>query len=316
MANKLSISVVVPVSERVDDVADLYGNYKQQVAKVSTSFEFIYVLDGPFPEAAETLRKMRLSGEPIVLVQLAKWFGEATAITAGFDLAQGEIVMTLPAYYQIETAVIPKLIDSLADADVAVTARSRSGDSVIRRAQGWVFNRLVSWLTSQSFHDLGCSARALKRVVISELNVYGDQHRFLPILASQLGYRVVEVEAEQDSRDIGRRFYSPGIYVRRLLDIVTVFFVTKFTKKPLRFFGLIGSTITGVGAIVVSVLVVQRLFGDTALAERPALILGSLLIVLGIQLLAIGLIGELIIFTHAHHIKEYQVEQTINMTDD
>ena len=316
MAGNLNLSIIVPVSERVDDVMSLYCDYKEQVATVSSSFEFIYVLDGPFPEVADTLRNLRKDGEPIVLVQLAKWFGEATAITAGFDLAKGDIVLTLPAYYQVESVVIPRLVDALDDADVVVTARSRGRDSAIRRFQGWVFNRLVSWLTSQNFRDLGCSVRALKRGVIGELNVYGDQHRFLPILASQLGYRVVEVEAEQDARDIGRRFYSPGVYLRRILDIVTVFFITKFTKKPLRFFGLIGSTIAGVGAVVVFVLVLQRLFGDTALAERPALILGSLLVVLGIQLFAIGLIGELIIFTHAHHIKEYQVEETINMSDD
>lgn len=315
MSTNLDISIVIPVSERVVDVENLYGEYRKQISKVTERYEFIYVLDGSFPDVADTLRKLRVSGEPIVIVQLAKWFGEATALTAGFDLAQGSTILTLPAYYQVESEVIPKLVASLGEVDVAVTVRLRSRDSRIRRIQGRLFNWLVSWLTAQDFRDLGCSVRALRREVIDELNIYGDQHRFIPILAAQLGYRVGEVEAEQDPRDIGRLFYSPGVYVRRILDIVTVFFLTKFTKKPLRFFGLIGSSIAAVGGITVFVLVWQRLFGDTALADRPALILGSLLVVLGMQLFAIGLLGELIIFTHAQHIKEYQVERTINFVD-
>jgi glycosyltransferase involved in cell wall biosynthesis len=316
MTNKFSISVIVPVSERADDVVNLYREYRGRVERLSTEFEFIYVLDGPFPDLADTLRKLRMDDEPIVIVQLAKWFGESTAITAGLDLAKGDVVLTLPAYYQVESSVIPSLIDALTESDVAVAARNRSNDSLFRRVQGWVFNRLVSWLTSQRFRDLGCGARALRRVVISDLNLYGDQHRFLPILVSQLGYRVVEVDAQQDMRDVGTRIYGPGVYIRRLLDILTVFFIAKFTKKPLRFFGLIGSVIAGFGSLVVLVLVIQRLLGDVGLAERPALILGSLLVVLGIQLFAIGLIGELIIFTHARHIKEYQVEETINIVDN
>jgi len=132
--------------------------------------------------------------------------------------------------------------------------------------------------------------------------------------AAQLGFRVVELEVAQDSRDIGRVFFSPGVYVRRILDIATVIFLTKFTKKPLRFFGLVGSTVAAAGGAIVLYLVGQRLLFNVALADRPALILGSLLVVLGVQLFAIGLIGELIIFTHARHIKEYQIEQTVNMT--
>ena len=147
MAGSQSISVIVPVSERADDVVNLYLDYRRQIEKLSDSFEFIYVLDGPFPAVADTLRILLRDGEPIVLLQLAKWFGESTAITAGFELATGDVVLTLPAYYQVESSVIPRLIESLLDADVAVAARRRSDDSLIRRVQGWVFNRLVSWLT-------------------------------------------------------------------------------------------------------------------------------------------------------------------------
>jgi len=212
------------------------------------------------------------------------------------------------------SAVIPDLVEALSDAQVAVAVRLRYKDSRLKRLQGKIFNWLVSKFSSQNFQDLGCGVRALRRVVTEEVNIYGDQHRFLPILAAELGFRVVELEVAQDSRDIGRVFFSPGVYVRRILDIATVLFLTKFIKKPLRFFGLVGSTVAAAGGTIVLYLVGQRLFQNVALADRPALILGSLLVVLGVQLFAIGLIGELIIFTHAGHIKEYRIEQTINIT--
>ena len=314
MNNEIQISVIIPISERLDDVETLYPEYKKSVEEIGQKFEFVYVIDGPFPEAAAALRKLQESGEPINVIQFAKWFGEATALTAGFEAARGDTIITLPAYYQADSAVIPELVGTLSDAQVAIAVRLRNKDSRLKRLQGKIFNWLVSKFSSQEFRDLGCGVRALRRVVTEEVNIYGDQHRFLPVLAAQLGFRVVEVEVPQDSRDIGRVFLSPGVYIRRILDITTVLFLTKFTKKPLRFFGLVGSTVAAAGGIIVLYLVGQRLFLNLALADRPALILGSLLVVLGVQLFAIGLIGELIIFTHAGHIKEYQIEQTVNMT--
>lgn len=316
MNSSTEVSVIIPISERLDEVEQLYRDYKAEVSKVSSNYEFIYVIDGPFPEAIETLNKLKDNGEPIILIRFAKWFGEATALTAGFDIAKGEIILTLPAYHQVEANVISDLVTPLEDAELVVAVRSRPKDSKIKRLQGNIFNGLVSRLSGYNFNDLGCSVRAMKRIVIDEIKIYGDQHRFLPILASQLGFRVIELDADQHPRDVGTRYYNPGIYLRRLLDIVTVFFLTKFTKKPLRFFGIVGSTTAAAGAVIVSYLVIDRLFGNMALAERPALLLGSLLIVLGIQMFAIGLIGELIIFTHARHIKEYQIEQSINLSGD
>jgi len=313
MNSEIEISVIVPISERLNDVEKLYFEYKKSVEEIGRSFEFIYVIDGPFPDAVASLGKLQDAGEPITVIQFARWFGEATALTAGFESAKGNTIITLPAYYQVESVVIPDLVRALSHAEVAIAVRLRHKDSRLKRLQGKIFNWLASRVSSQNFRDLGCSVRALRRVVIEEVNIYGDQHRFLPILAAQLGFRVVELEVPQHSRDIGRVFFSPGVYIRRILDIATVFFLTKFTKKPLRFFGLVGSAITAAGGTVVLYLVGQRLILNVPLADRPALVLGSLLVVLGVQLFAIGLIGELIIFTHARHIKEYQIEQTVNM---
>ena len=144
-----------------------------------------------------------------------------------------------------------------------------------------------------------------------EIPLYGDQHRFLPALARQRGFRIAEVELRQSEKDMFRGRYRVREYLHRLLDILTVFFLVRFTKKPLRFFGTLGFIAASVGALFTLVLVVQRLFFDMPLADRPALLLASLLIVLGVQTFALGLIGELIIFTHASAMKEYTIRRVI-----
>jgi hypothetical protein len=151
----------------------------------------------------------------------------------------------------------------------------------------------------------------LKRRVIEEITLYGDQHRFLALLADRQGFRVVEMDVRQSPKDRNERGYPVREYAHRALDILTVLFLVRFTKKPLRFFGMLGVVTFALGAALIAYLVVERLFFGQPLAERPALLLSSLLAVLGLQLFAIGLLGELIIFTHARAIREYQVEKVI-----
>ncbi len=313
MGGETDVTVLIPVSERLDDVETLHDAYKIAVSNVVSSYEFLYVLDGHFPEAAEKLVALQESGEAVNIIQLTRSFGEATALTAGFDAAKGQYILTLPAYFQVEPSDISLLLGALEDSDVAVAVRTSENEPKIKKLQRRVFNWLVSTLTGMTFRDLGCGARAFRRVVIDEVRSYGDQHRFFPLLALRAGFRVSEVDVASSQQDTAPKYYKLGVYVRRALDILTVFFLVKFTQKPLRFFGLVGSAIATIGVAVTGYVVVQRLLGYAALAERPALLLGSLFIVLGIQLFAIGLIGELLIFTRSKKIKEYRIDRTINL---
>src|SRR5690606_20249615 len=158
-------------------------------------------------------------------------------------------------------------------------------------------------------------ARAMKRRVLEEIELYGEQHRFLPVLANRKGFRVAEVELRQSPEDRFDGAYRAREYVHRLLDIFTVFFLVRFTHKPLRFFGMVGAATFGVGALITAWLVLERLLLDRALADRPALLLSSLLVVLGMQVFALGLIGELIIFTHARDIKDYQIDEVLRFSE-
>lgn len=311
MSDNTELSVIIPVSERYDDIATLYNEYKAGVQAYTKNYEFIYVLDGEFNEAFIELKKLKDAGEKIKVIKLAKWFGEATALTAAFDSCTAENVLTLPAYYQIEASEIIKLLEQLKTHDMAVGRRWPRIDSKINRLQSKVFHWFYNFVSSDSFRDLGCGARAFKRKIIDEIQVYGDQHRFLPVLASRRGFKVIEVDVAQSSNDKPVRVYGIGVYVRRMLDILTVFFLVKFTKKPLRFFGLIGVLTFAVGAIFLLYLIIERLFFGIDLGGRPALLLSSLLVVLGVQILAMGLIGELVIFTHAKDIKEYTIEEIV-----
>ena len=308
---KIELSVIIPVTERYDPVSELYREYKHAVASTGKIFEFIYVIDGNYPEVLEELNQLQET-DSITIITLAKWFGEATALNAAFDQASGDIFLTLPAYQQIEAGEIPEIIKSLEDCDMVLARRCPRSDSIINRMQARLFNFLLRFSTDLQINDAGCSVRAFTRKIAEDVQLYGDLHRFFPVIAHQQGYHVIETKVAQAQEDKHRRIYSPGLYVRRLLDLLTIFFLIKFTKKPLRFFGLIGTTLFAFGVIGTLFLMAQRLFFDMSLADRPALILSSLLVVLGVQIIAIGLIGEIIIFTHAKDIKEYKIDKIIN----
>src|SRR5690606_13870338 len=173
------------------------------------------------------------------------------------------------------------------------------------------FHRLLRLITGERFRDLGCSVRVLNRQVIDEIDLYGDQHRLLPVLANRQGFRVLEVDVAQSPHDAFRGRYRLREYLHRVLDVLTVFFLVRFTKKPLRFFGTLGSATFAIGGVAAAVLIAQRLLLGQPLADRPALLLACLFIVLGVQLFALGLLGELIIFTHARQLKEYRVANLV-----
>jgi len=308
----LDISVIVPVTERPGSTTELHQKYQTALDKLGFTYEMIYVLDGHFPKIFDELKALRESGDDLIIVQLGKHFGEAAALEAGREVSRGKQILTLPAYYQFEVSELSKLFEDSDEWGMSVGWRYPRVDSRINQLLSSTFHGLVSWMTGTKFHDLSCGARLIDRQILDEIPLYGDQHRFAPVLAARRGFRVREIQMTQSVDEHFRRIPQLGIYPRRLLDLITVFFLVKFTKKPLRFFGLIGASCAAVGGLWTFVLVIQRLFLDQALAQRPALLLAALLIVLGVQLFALGLIGEIIIFTHARKIREYTIEKLIN----
>lgn len=312
MANETELSVIVPVGSRHDDVRAVFTAYREALDGLGMPYELVYVLDGPRPEVLDVLLEAQLAEPRLEILQLARPFGEATAIVAGFEICRGRLVLTLPAYFQVDPAEIARMIAEKGDHHMVVAHRWPRRGPALEKFRRRAFHKLLGGITGQRFKDLGCGVRLFDREILEEISVYGDQHRFLPLIVERNGFRVLELDVRQSTQDAFRGRYGMREYVRRTLDIFTVFFLTRFTKKPLRFFGMIGSIVFVVGAVGLLEVVVERLFFGQPLADRPALLLSSLLLVLGIQIGALGLLGELIIFTHARSMKEYRVERVVN----
>jgi len=312
----LDLSVIIPVGNRFSDPVELYAEYCAGLDATGRSYELIFVIDGPREKFSGPLMKAVDGRQSVTVVSLTRPFGEATAIMAGFEQASGRVILTLPAYFQIDAGELPTLLGALERCDLAVARRWPRAGGWFERLRRGAFHGLLRAVTGLQYRDLGCGARAFDRRVLEEIQLYGDQHRFLPVLADRRGFRVAEIDIRQSPKDRHQGVYEPRVYARGFLDIFTVFFLVRFTKKPLRFFGMIGVSLFALGALLVTWLVVERLFFGQGLTQRPALLLSTLLVVLGLQLFAIGLLGELIIFTHARQVRDYQIDRVLSYRNE
>lgn len=303
------VSVVIPLVERADDLEALYRAFAGELDSHGLAHEFLFVVDGGFPSPPElaTLAER----ENVRVLRFARTFGETAALRLGIERSGGDVILTLPAYFQVKPEGVRPLLAALENgSDMAVASRSPRVDSWLNRIQSSIFHRMISGVTDRRFHDIACGVRLMRRSVAEALPLYGDLHRFIPALAVREGYLVEEVPVAQHPQDARTRLYGPGVYLRRLLDVATFFFLAKFTEKPLRFFGLVGSVFFLAGAATGLVLLIDRLNG-TGIANRPLLLLAVLLVALGVQLMGLGLVGEIIVHLRAPHRRAYRVRERV-----
>ena len=307
------VSVVVPIVERYGDLKQLVHEFSVELTRLGQSSEFIFVLDDSQRRALPVLRELQQSeGERISIFQLNGSFGESAALTMGLERARGEKVITLAAYFQVEPRGLGAALAALDEGtDLVAGRRFPRIDSFFNRIQSRMFHWFVRRLTSTDFHDISCGFKAMKRRVARELHLYGGLHRFIPVLAMNRGFTVREVDLPQRNEDRGTRFHGAGAYLGRLLDLLTIFFLVKFTRTPLRFFGLLGLFLFVSGFAIDLVVAIQKLAWNQEIADRPLLLLGVLLMVLGVQTLSLGLLGEMIIFTHARNVRDYRIAEVI-----
>jgi glycosyltransferase involved in cell wall biosynthesis len=304
------VSVIVPVVERADDLMTLYRSFAGELDRRGEEHEFLFVFDGGFTPPAE-LAALSREQASVRLLSFARTFGETAALRLGIERSRGDVILTLPAYFQVRAEGVGPLLDALkTGADMVVASRSPRLDSWLNRLQSRAFQRMVGGVSDRRFHDMACGVRLIRRPVAEALPLYGDLHRFLPALALREGYRVEEVAVPQHPNDARTRVYGPGVYLRRLLDIAAFFFLAKFTEKPLRFFGLVGSVFFGLGAVASLVLLAERIAGQ-GIANRPLLLLAVLLVALGVQLIGLGLVGEIIVHLRSPHRRAYRVRERV-----
>jgi hypothetical protein len=217
-------------------------------------------------------------------------------------------MITVPSSRRVVASELPKLLAALHDgAELVVARRWPRSDGWLSRIQTRAFNAILRRLVGPTVTDIGSGVQGMARRVLEETPLYGDFFRFLPVLASREGFTVVEVDMAQHADDKSRRRHRPGTYVRRMIDVLGLAFLVRFTEKPLRFFGLVGGSVAFWGGVILVVLFVQRLFYDQALADRPLLLVGIVALTLGVQAIALGLIGEMIVNLHASRDRRYRL---------
>lgn len=308
---RLDVSVIVPVTGPVSEgFQELVARVSEQLEKLGKTWEFIFINDGNGPEVGRKLSEVKRIYPAVKIITFHHQFGESVALTAGFERTRGEFIITMASYLQVAPEDIPKVLAPLeGEFDFVSAWRHPRVDPLPNRIQSLAFNWITRRITNVKFHDLNCHLRGMRRKVIEEISIYGDLFRFLPVIAQRQGFRITEVKVRHLEERGKTGFFGFGMYIRRFLDILTMFFLIRFTKKPLRFFGLIGTVFFAAGFLICLYHVYMKIATQMPLRDKPMLILGVLLTVLGIQTVSMGLIGEIIIFTHARTIKEYQVEQ-------
>jgi len=317
MNKKFDISAIIIYYEKYefDEIESLFNAYKNNLDKTNLKYEFIFVIDGNMPHVQEKVKLIGENNSNVKVVKLGRWFGDATSLQAGFEASEGELILTLPSYQQVEADDLFKMVENLKNFDMVVGWRFPRIDGFLNNLQSKFFNFLVKTFVGTNFHDLKCNVKLFKREVLENIYMYGDQDRFLPLWAWRLGYKVNEVQVKQHKKDFRQTFYPLGNYIERTLELISLFFLIKFTKKPIRFFGSSGLIIFIIGLLIGLWLFIERMFLGIPLADRPVVLVSLLLIVFGILAFAIGLVGELIIFTHAKDIKDYIIEDVYNFEE-
>lgn len=304
-ALSLDVSVVVPVTERPEPLADLFTEYSEPLKAAGLSFEFIFATIPSNSPMVEDLRTLTAQGAPIRVLEFGHSVGEASMLKVAAGHCRGRTLVTLPAYRQVENSALIPLITRLEGADLVVARRWPRTDARINRIQNRVLHFLVGGLAGGRLHDVACGVRAMKPELIQNVRLYGDVFRFLPLLARREGYVVEEVASPIHPVALKARTYSPGTYLRRLLDVMGLFFLLRFTDKPLRFFGLLGGSLALGGSFILFAMFLTKVFG-AGVATRPFLLFGVLLLVLGVQAIALGLIGEMIVHLNASRRASYR----------
>ena len=292
------ISVVVPVHNEERSVALLYDELRSALEPLGTPWEAIFVDDGSTDGSFAALTRLHNGTDNVRVVRLRRNFGKAAALRAGFDQAQGETVVTIDGDLQDDPAEIPRLLAKLDEGfDLVSGWKTRRRDRLSRRVLSRVFNRVTGWFSGVHLHDMNCGLKAYRAEVVHGLRLYGELHRFIPVLAHYRGFRIAELPVNHRPREHGRSRYGVERYLRGFLDLLTVSFIGRYRHRPLHLFGGLGLILGAFGTAILVYLTVLKALGN-AIGHRPLLLLGVLLVVIGMQFFSLGLISEMITSHH------------------
>jgi glycosyltransferase involved in cell wall biosynthesis len=298
------ISVVVPVRNEERSVALLYEEVAAALDPLGEAWEAVFVDDGSTDGSFAALTRLHAKTTNVRVVRLRRNFGKAAALAAGFEQAQGETIVTIDGDLQDDPAEIPRLLAKLEEGfDLVSGWKARRRDPLVRRLLSRLFNLVTSRFSGVRLHDMNCGLKAYRAEVVRGLRIYGELHRFIPVLAHYRGYRIAELPVNHRPREHGRSRYGPERYLRGFLDLVTVSFIGRYRHRPLHLFGGLGLALGAIGLAILVYLTVLKL-GGHAIGGRPLLTLGVLLVVVGLQFFSLGLISEMITSHHEERAPE------------
>jgi glycosyltransferase involved in cell wall biosynthesis len=302
MNDEIELSIVIPLFNEEESVEPLYAQLKEALEPLEQSYEIIIVDDGSTDRSFELLRGLQAQDKRLKVIRFRRNFGQTAAFAAGFEYARGQVVVTMDADLQNDPADIPRLLEKLEEGyDVVSGWRMERWKSawLTRRLPSVVANRLISETTGVHLHDYGCSLKAYRSEVVKNINLYGELHRFIPAMASWMGVSVAEIPIHYRSRQFGRSKYgSFRRTIKVMLDLLTVRFLLSYSTRPIHIFGSLGLAMSGLGSILGLYLSVVKLALGQDIGSRPLLLLAILLMVLGVQMITMGLLGELVVRTY------------------
>ncbi|AKT37123.1 glycosyl transferase [Chondromyces crocatus] len=289
------VSIVVPGLNEAESLPELASRIKDALGG-RVVYELIFVDDGSTDDTWKVIGAIRAKDPTVKGIRLRKNFGKATALTAGFQKARGEIIVTMDADLQDDPADLPTLLGRVeAGDDVVVGWKVQRLDPTNRLVLSRIFNGTVRWVTGVKLHDMNCGFKAYRQDVIRNIPIYGDLFRFIPALAASQGFRVAEVPVKHHARRYGASRYGLERILRGFFDLLSVLFLTRYSKKPMHLFGLMGLVFAALGVCVNAYLTLLWFLGHK-IGDRPLLLLGVLMIILGIQFFSMGFIGEFLTF--------------------
>lgn len=289
------LSIVLPLLNEEENIHLLYDEIKQAIEPMEEDHEIIFVDDGSSDKSLELLQGIQEKDDSVVVVSFRRNFGQTAAMSAGFDYATGDVIVTMDADLQNDPNDIPMMIEKIKEGYDVVTGWrfDRKDKFLSRRLPSIIANKIISVTTGVSLHDYGCTLKAFRKEVIKSVKLYGEMHRFIPAIASGMGISFTEVKVNHRARRFGTSKYGISRTVRVVLDLLTVKFLLSYSTRPIQIFGLIGLASGGLGFLMALIMTFQRQFFGTPLSDRPLLFLAVLLMFIGVQFITMGLLAEL-----------------------
>jgi glycosyltransferase involved in cell wall biosynthesis len=304
------LSIIIPLYNEQDNLSELYQKLIKVLDSLNLSYEIIFVDDGSTDNSFNILKELYQRDPKVKVISFRKNFGKSAALAAGFDNTRGKIIITMDADLQDEPSEIPKLVEKIKEGyDLVSGWKYPRRDPLSKIIPSKIFNIFVSLFSGIKLHDLNCGFKAYRAQVIKEIDIYGELHRFLPVIAFQKGFKVTEIKVAHNPRKYGKSKFGPVRFIHGVLDFLTVMLLTKYTERPAHFFGGWGilSFILGFGICLY--LTILWFLGQRPIGNRPLLFLGILLIIISIQLISLGLLGE--IFVSRDSKKRYEVKEVL-----